>query len=191
MGSMLARTAPDRVLAPGYMWMSGTSLSAPIVAGAAAQVLARHPGWTPDQVKGALMVSASRTAAGVAGGVGEVNAARAAAVTAPPNPQARLDTFIATDPSGNAYFDGTSWVNTVRTSTDWSATDWSATDWSATDWSATDWSATDWSATDWSATDWSATDWSATDWSATDWSATDWSATDWSATDWSATDWSQ
>jgi serine protease AprX len=175
MNSTLVKTAPDRVLAPGYMWMSGTSLSAPIVAGAAAQVIARHPNWTPDQVKGALMVSAGRTAAGAAGGVGEVNASRAAAVTNPPNPQSNLDQFIAVDATGNPYFDGTTWMNTVRSSTDWSATDWSATDWSATDWSATDWSATDWSATDWSATDWSATDWSATDWSATDWSATDWS----------------
>ena len=175
MGSTLAKTAPDRIMAPGYMWMSGTSLAAPIVAGSAAQVLARHPNWTPDQVKGALMATASRTAAGRAGGVGEVNAAKAASLWSPPNAQANLDRFIATDSSGNAFFNGTTWMNTLRAATDWSATDWSATDWSATDWSATDWSATDWSATDWSATDWSATDWSATDWSATDWSATDWS----------------
>jgi serine protease AprX len=29
--STLATTAPDRVVAPGYMWMSGTSLAAPVV----------------------------------------------------------------------------------------------------------------------------------------------------------------
>ena len=38
--------------------MSGTSFAAPVVAGAAAQLLARHPNWTPDQVKGALMLTA-------------------------------------------------------------------------------------------------------------------------------------
>ena len=41
--STLAKTFPDRLVAPGYMWMSGTSFSAPVVSGLAAQILARHP----------------------------------------------------------------------------------------------------------------------------------------------------
>ena len=81
-GSTLATTAPDRVVAPGYMWMSGTSLAAPIVAGAADAILSVHPDWTPGQVKAALMVSATALPnAGLAGGVGEVDAARALGVT--------------------------------------------------------------------------------------------------------------
>jgi serine protease AprX len=181
--SSFATAAPDRIVAPGYMWMSGTSLAAPVVSGAAAAVLALHPDWTPGQVKGALMESASALPAisGWAGGVGEVDAAAALGLTSAGNADASLDQFVVPDSSGVPRFDGPGWEQAVQSATDWSATDWSATDWSATDWSATDWSATDWSATDWSATDWSATDWSATDWSATDWSATDWSATDWSA----------
>ena len=59
MGTTIPTTVPDRVVAPGYMWMSGTSFAAPVVAGAAAQILALHPDWTPDQVKGALMLSAN------------------------------------------------------------------------------------------------------------------------------------
>ena len=59
------------------MELSGTSFAAPIVAGAAAQVLARHPEWTPDQVKGALMVAAKDTPSATLGslGVGMVDAA--------------------------------------------------------------------------------------------------------------------
>jgi serine protease AprX len=178
MGSTLATTVPDRILAPGYMWMSGTSLAAPQVAGAAAQILARHPSWTPDQVKGALMKSASalRTAAKYSGGVGELNAAGAAGLNKAPSPQANLSKFVTTDStSGQTYFDAASWEDAVKATTDWSETDWSETDWSETDWSETDWSETDWSETDWSETDWSETDWSETDWSETDWSETDWS----------------
>src|SRR5262249_30598843 len=74
-GSTLATTAPDRFVAPGYMWMSGTSLAAPMVAGAADLILGMHPGWTPGQVKAALMLSASALPAihDKAGGIGELN----------------------------------------------------------------------------------------------------------------------
>ena len=177
MGSTLPTTVPDRVVAPGYMWMSGTSLAAPIVAGAAAQVLARHPDWTSDQVKGALMASANALPAvnGFAGGVGEVDAASAAAITSPPNPQSHLDAFIAPDSNGQLHFNGDAWQATVASQTDWSETDWSETGWAQTDWSEAGWAQTDWSETGWAQTDWSETDWSETDWSETDWSETDWS----------------
>lgn len=141
-GATLPTTEPDRVVAPGYMWMSGTSLAAPIVSGAAAQVLARHPDWTPDQVKGALMATASPlpSVSGFAGGVGQVNAAAAAALTSPPNPHGNLDAFVAPDSTGSPVFNGDSWQQAVTTQTDWSETNWSSTDWSETDWSETDWS---------------------------------------------------
>src|SRR5439155_4554015 len=76
MNGTIAKTVPDRVLAPGYMWMSGTSFSTPVVSAAAAQILARHPGFTPDQVKGALMLAANYlpNVSGSAAGVGEIDA---------------------------------------------------------------------------------------------------------------------
>ncbi|MER3409530.1 MAG: hypothetical protein C4306_05375 [Thermoleophilia bacterium] len=41
-----------------YAVLDGTSFSAPHIAGAAALLLQRHPGWTPKQVKSALMSTA-------------------------------------------------------------------------------------------------------------------------------------
>ena len=43
----------------GYAFESGTSLSAPIVSGAAALLLSRHPAWTPDQVRARLVATAT------------------------------------------------------------------------------------------------------------------------------------
>jgi serine protease AprX len=66
-GSTLASERADHVVAPGYMELLGTSFAAPVVAGAAAQILARHPSWTPDQIKGAMMVTAKAVRKGPVG----------------------------------------------------------------------------------------------------------------------------
>jgi serine protease AprX len=186
MNSTLATTVPDRVIEPGYMWMSGTSLSTPMVAGAADALLGLHPDWSPGQVKGALMVSASGLTAisDWAGGVGELDAAQLLQLASAPDADSNLEQFVVSDGNGGVAFDGAGWEQTVASSTNWSATNWSATNWSATNWDATNWSATNWSATNWSATNWDATNWSATNWDATNWDATNWDATNWAASAW-------
>src|SRR3954463_7969913 len=97
MDGTIAKTVPDRIIAPGYMWMSGTSFSTPVVSAAAAQILARHPGFTPDQVKGALMLTANYlgNVSDNAGGVGEIDAAVAASINNPPNPNVGLYKFVS------------------------------------------------------------------------------------------------
>ena len=95
----LRRDKPENVLANNYMRLSGTSFAAPIVAGAAVQLLIKHPTWTPDQVKGALMARARWVPEATRGeaGVGEINAARAALLTSPPNSHAGLNRFLKAD----------------------------------------------------------------------------------------------
>ncbi len=44
----------------GYSRLSGTSMAAPHVAGAAALLRERHPGWTVEQIKSALVVTGRR-----------------------------------------------------------------------------------------------------------------------------------
>ena len=65
-----------------YMTLSGTSLSAPIVSGIAADLLALDPSLTPDRVKGALMLGAQPLprARSFSGGVGEVYAPGSASI---------------------------------------------------------------------------------------------------------------
>ncbi|MEV0218429.1 S8 family peptidase [Streptomyces sp. NPDC050704] len=65
--------------ADGYVSMSGTSMATPHVAGAAAILAQKYPGWTGRQIKAALTASAKPAAATSAytQGTGRVDAARA------------------------------------------------------------------------------------------------------------------
>ena len=154
MGSTIPNTVPDRVVAPGYMWMSGTSFSAPMVAGAAAQILARHPDWGPDQVKGALMLtSAYLLAGGQAAGVGEIDAAAAAGLPfIPPNPNENLNAFVSVDPlTGQASFNQAAWSSAVATQAAWSSAAWASAAWSSAAWSSAAWASAAWSSASYSA----------------------------------------
>ena len=115
--STLVSERPDHVVAPGYMELSGTSFAAPVVAGAAAQIFARHPNWTPDQVKGALMVTAMPLPSAVRGslGVGGINAYAAAARSSAPNPNLALRKYVNSSGSGSELrFDAAAWLAAVR-----------------------------------------------------------------------------
>ena len=148
----------ERVVAPGYMWMSGTSFAAPVVAGAAADLLALNPSLTPDQVKGALMLTAAPSAAvssTYALGVGEVQAAGASAVANPPNPNAGLDAYLTTDITGATVFDTASWSSAALTNASWNSASWSSASWSSASWSSASWSSASWSSASWSSASWS------------------------------------
>jgi serine protease AprX len=149
MNGTIAQTVPDRIVSPGYIWMSGTSFAAPVVAGAAAQILALHPDWTPDEVKGALMLTAAYlpNADWQSAGVGEVDAASAATLPFdPPNPNENLDTFVATDPStGAPAFDAAAWASAVSSDAAWSSAAWSSAAWASAAWASAAWASAAWS----------------------------------------------
>jgi serine protease AprX len=57
-GSFLAKTHKAQKVGEWYLPMSGTSMATPIVVGLAAQLLEKHPDWTPDKVKESLLAKA-------------------------------------------------------------------------------------------------------------------------------------
>jgi serine protease AprX len=166
-GSTLVTERPDHVVAPGYMELSGTSFAAPVVAGAAAQVLARHPGWTPDQVKGALMLTARSLPSAIPGslGVGGVNAYRAATLSSAPNPNLALRKFV----TGDLRFDATSWLATVQASASWADASWADASWATASWSAASWADASWADASWADASWADASWADASWADASW----------------------
>jgi serine protease AprX len=142
-GSTLASQFPDRIVAPGYMQLSGTSFAAPVVAGAAAYLLAAHPSWSPDQVKAALMSTADTMPAAQPGssGAGEVDAAAAVQLQNPPNADAALAPFLVSDPAGGPtpVFDATTWAQTAAANPDWATAYWGSAYWGSAYWGSAYW----------------------------------------------------
>src|SRR3954467_1791300 len=94
--STLAVERADKVVEKGYIQLSGTSFAAPVISGAAAQILAKHPEFTADQVKGALMASTKDVDGAALGsvGVGELQMSRASGFLRPPNPNRALEQWV-------------------------------------------------------------------------------------------------
>jgi serine protease AprX len=166
-GAGLAKGRPNNVVASGYMELSGTSFSAPMVAGAAAVLLAQHPNWTPDQVKGALMVSANPTPAAAPGslGVGELNVFAARMVNNPPNPNAGLDKFLSTDTGGTITFNSSAWQTAALANAAWGTAAWSDAAWASAAWSDAAWASAAWSDAAWASAAWGDAAWSDAAWS--------------------------
>jgi serine protease AprX len=152
MDGSIAKTVPDRIVAPGYMWMSGTSFATPVVSAAAAQILARHPNFTPDQVKGALMLTANwlPNDSSYAGGVGEIDAGIATMIDNPPNPNVGLYQFVSKDAVAGPAFDAASWAEYLQSGASWAQASWSDASWAEASWNEASWAEASWNEASWS-----------------------------------------
>ena len=156
-GSTLVSERPTNVRASGYMELSGTSFAAPVVAGAAAQILARHPEWTPDQVKGALMLTARHTPNAAPGslGVGMIDGYAASRVWNPPNPNAALNQFVAPAADGSGLvFDTASWANVAMADASWAQASWAQASWATASWANASWAQASWANASWASASW-------------------------------------
>jgi serine protease AprX len=166
--STLALARPDRIVEPGYLLMSGTSFAAPVVAGTAAYILARHPSFTPDQVKGALMLTARPIpdAVPLSTGVGEVASDKAVEVANPPNPNAGLNQFLEPDPSGGSVpvFDEATWTTYASANPAWDAATWTTATWTTATWTTATWTTAASTAATWTTATWTTATWTTATW---------------------------
>lgn len=146
LGSTLAALKADKLVGGGYIELSGTSFATPVVSGIAAQLLARFPALTPDEVKATMMARARAVPQAAPGscGVGQVNAARAGTLPKnAANPNLALNRFVIASADG-PVFDAVSWTDVSWTDVSWDSVSWDSVSWSDVSWDSVSWSDVSW-----------------------------------------------
>ena len=209
---------PTAVVSERFFLGSGTSQAAAFVSGAAALILDREPGLTPDQVKGLLMQEADAdfrhtpaecVGAGVPNLEHTLHDIRDGDIPSTPQsftPATGLGSLEASrgsdhlehegvilegeqDIFGNTW-DGVSWSTASAAGVSWSGGDWNGVSWSGLSWSGVSWSGLSWSGLSWSGLTWSGLSWSGLSWSNNSWNGLSWSGLSWSGVSWSGLSWS-
>jgi serine protease AprX len=165
-GTTITTLKAGNMIGSDRIQLSGTSFAAPVVSGTVAQMLARHPGWTPDQVKGALMRTARKVRDNArAAGVGEITATRAVVSASTPNPNAGLDKFVTSvSGSSGVAFDAMSWADAATASMSWNSMSWADQSWSDMSWADQSWAAMSWADMSWSDMSWADMSWADMSW---------------------------
>ncbi len=172
-GSTIDVQHPQGRVDPNYFRGTGTSMSTAVVSGAVAALLERHGNATPDDVKGALLDSATVLTSGAR--AIDLNAADRAVARS----EWRQHFPIALDGLGHGARLGMPWTASRWTDETWAASRWTATRWTATRWTATRWTASRWTASRWTDDDWSASGWTTSRWTASRWTAEAWVSQSW------------
>lgn len=178
-GVALAGEFPERVSSDGrHMFLSGTSMSAPMVTGAIALLLDRHDNLTPSQIK-QLLVATTRTYAGQADEAGALDIS--AALAASDHPPTRANQIAA--PVGGAapprgattvLWDGARWTNTVWDGARWTGAYWDGARWTGAVWDGTRWTGARLNGARWTSAYWDGARWTGARWTGARWTGARW-----------------
>jgi hypothetical protein len=105
-----------------------------------------------------------------------VDAAKAADVTNPPNPNLALEQFLAADPSGGStpVFDAASWGSAARSNASWGSASWGSASWGSASWGSASWGSASWGSMAWSPASWGTASWGSASWGSSSLAAASW-----------------
>ena len=164
-GSTLDTLYPDRQvsgtdpLVPAYFRLSGTSMSAPVIAGTVALMLEKNPSLRPAQIKHRLRTTATPVSYGspLSTGAGVVNVAAAVAAADPASDFSSLPVSDGFATATYAYLYGQtlSWRDlTFNGGVDTAGTPWANVDWTNIQWNDVTWQDMYWESMNWQAIAW-------------------------------------
>ena len=140
----LALQIPSRVVSDGYIRMSGTSASAPIVTGVVALLLQARPSLSPGQVKWLLTHTAQPVSgAGTGSGYPRVGAAVQRTEVGNANTGLVPNNYLAA-----AY------ASKVGLSVSWDTVSWDTVAWDTVSWNTVSWNSVSWNTVSWNTVSW-------------------------------------
>jgi len=178
---------------------SGTSFSSAIASGAAALVLADHPGLTPNQLKARLLGTTSPGPVGnpFADGHGALNAygaatagpmnlSQSAALLLPalPGTTVRLSPTGPVSTWNPSLWSGTSWPQGPSDDWTWPGLTWNGSDWNGWAWTGRAWNTGDWAGATWNGANWTGRAWNDSGWAGSAFTGRAWNGSAWNSSAW-------
>jgi serine protease AprX len=211
-GSFIDQNHATAVVNGRFFRGSGTSQAAAVVSGLSALYLSKYPNATADQVKHALMLSATvpnsarSTYAGA--GVPDVNKAIGhAPPTGVQQPTGATGTGSLEMSRGSAHvndgtadltgeqdifghaFDSAAMAAAEAAGNAWTGGLWNGNTWTGATWSGNTWTGATWSGNTWTGATWSGNTWTGATWSGNTWTGATWSGNTWTGATWSGNTW--
>jgi serine protease AprX len=198
-GSTIYDGYPSARTGTGNFVGSGTSFSAAITSGAAALVLADHPGLSPDQLKARLLGTASPGPVGnpFVDGHGALNAYAAATSAAmdfrqsaagltaiPGGTTVSLAPVRSVDTWNTKLWSGLSWLRLPPNGWVWQGLAWNGGDWNGWAWNSKTWNGWAWNGAAWNGWAWNGSAWNGWAWNGSAWNGSSWNSAAWDSSAW-------
>ncbi|TAK57455.1 MAG: hypothetical protein EPO22_12255 [Dehalococcoidia bacterium] len=136
--SVLAQEMPESIVGRYYMQLSGTSMAAAVTSGAAALVIEEHPGWTPGQVKQALVQGAATVPGDASARVVQVDTSAGFESVTDGSP-AITPNLLLLQATGVADPESIKWGSIRWGSIKWGSIKWGSIRWGSIKWGSIRW----------------------------------------------------